>query len=56
MEEYQDQVEGRNSVIELLESKKDVNKIFVEKGEKHRIYSKNNCNCKGKKNCYCRKR
>lgn len=56
MEEYQDQVEGRNSVIELLESKKDVNKIFVEKGEKHRIYPKNNCNGKAKKNCYCRKR
>ena len=56
MEEYQDQVEGRNSVIELLESKKDVNKIFIEKGEKHRVYLKNNCNGKAKKNCYCRKR
>lgn len=32
---YQDQVEGRNAVIELLESGKDINKIFVTKGEKH---------------------
>lgn len=30
-----DQVEGRNSVLELLESGKDVNKIFVTRGEKH---------------------
>ena len=30
-----DQVEGRNSVIELLESGRDINKIFVAKGEKH---------------------
>ena len=34
-ENYNDQVEGRNSVIELLESGKDINKIFIEKGEKH---------------------
>lgn len=32
---YNDQVEGRNAVIELLESGKDINKIFVTKGEKH---------------------
>ena len=32
---YDDQVEGRNSVIELLESGKDINKIFITKGEKH---------------------
>ena len=32
---YDDQVEGRNSVLELLESNKDINKIFVTKGEKH---------------------
>ena len=32
---YEDQVEGRNAVIELLESGKDINKIFVTKGEKH---------------------
>lgn len=32
---FQDQIEGRNSVLELLESGKDINKIFIEKGEKH---------------------
>lgn len=32
---YDDQVEGRNSVLELLESEKDINKIFVTRGEKH---------------------
>ncbi|MBO5478846.1 MAG: 23S rRNA (guanosine(2251)-2'-O)-methyltransferase RlmB [Clostridia bacterium] len=31
---YQDQVEGRNAVLELLESGKDINKIYMEKGEK----------------------
>ena len=31
----QDQVEGRNSVIELLESGRDINKIFIQSGEKH---------------------
>ena len=30
-----EQVEGRNSVIELLESGKDINKIFITRGEKH---------------------
>lgn len=34
-ETFSDQIEGRNSVLELLETGKDVNKIFVEKGEKH---------------------
>ncbi len=33
--EYQDQVEGRNSVLELLEAGKDINKIFVASGEHH---------------------
>lgn len=32
---FDDQIEGRNSVLELLESGKDVNKIFVARGEKH---------------------
>ena len=32
---FDDQVEGRNSVLELLESEKDINKIFVTKGERH---------------------
>ena len=35
MKEYSDQIEGRNAVLELLESGKNINKIFVEKGEKH---------------------
>ncbi len=33
--EYLDQIEGRNSVIELLESGRDINKIFIQSGEKH---------------------
>ena len=33
--DYDDQVEGRNSVLELLESEKDINKIFIAKGERH---------------------
>lgn len=32
---YDDIVAGRNAVLELLKSEKDVNKIFVERGEKH---------------------
>ena len=32
---YDDQIEGRNAVLELLESGKDINKIYVAKGEKH---------------------
>ena len=31
----ENQVEGRNAVIELLDSGKDINKIFVQAGEKH---------------------
>lgn len=33
--EYNDQIEGRNAVLELLEAKRDINKILVAKGEKH---------------------
>ena len=33
---YEDQVEGRNAVLELLESGKDINKIYIAKGEKDR--------------------
>ena len=33
--QYDDQVEGRNSVIELLESGRDINKIFISNGEKN---------------------
>ena len=32
---FDDQIEGRNSVLELLESGKDINKIYITKGEKH---------------------
>ena len=32
---YEDQVEGRNAVLELLESDRDINKIFISDGEKH---------------------
>ena len=32
---FDDQIEGRNAVLELLESGKDINKIFIAKGEKH---------------------
>lgn len=33
--EYEDIVAGRNAVLELLKSDKDINKLFIEKGEKH---------------------
>ena len=32
---YDDIIEGRNSVIELLNSDRDINKIFVQSGERH---------------------
>ena len=32
---FEDIVEGRNAVLELLESGKDINKIFIQNGEKH---------------------
>ena len=32
---YEDKVEGRNSVLELLNSDRDINKIYIQKGEKH---------------------
>ena len=34
-ENENDQVEGRNAVLELLESGRDINKIYVQSGEKH---------------------
>ena len=34
LQETVNQVEGRNSVIELLKSGKDINKLFIQKGEK----------------------
>lgn len=45
----EDQVEGRNSVIELLESDRDINKIFIMKGEKHGSINKIIAMAKGKK-------
>ncbi len=33
--EYEDIIEGRNAVLELLNSERDINKIFVQNGEKH---------------------
>ena len=35
MKDYEDVVVGRNSVTELLKSDRDINKIFVQRGEKH---------------------
>lgn len=35
---YDDIIYGRNSVLELLKSNQDVNKIYVQRGEKHRFY------------------
>lgn len=32
---FDDQIEGRNSVLELLESGRDINKIYIQTGEKH---------------------
>ncbi len=32
---FEDQVEGRNAVLELLESNRDINKIYIADGEKH---------------------
>ena len=31
---FEDIIEGRNAVLELLESGKDINKIFIQNGEK----------------------
>ncbi len=38
---YEDVVYGRNSVLELLKAGKDINKIFIERGEKQRFYQRN---------------
>ena len=34
-ETYEDIVAGRNPVMELIKSGKDINKLFIERGEKH---------------------
>ena len=33
--DYQDQIEGRNAILEFLKSGKDINKIYIAAGEKH---------------------
>ena len=33
--DYEDIIAGRNAVLELLKSDKDINKLYVERGEKH---------------------
>lgn len=45
---FDDQVEGRNSVLELLETEKDINKIFVSRGEKQGSINKIIGRAKGK--------
>lgn len=52
MEDYESQVEGRNSVLELLSTEKDINKIFVQKGEKHGSINKILSLAKAKKIVY----
>ena len=47
--DYSDQIEGRNAVLELLESGKDINKILIEKGEKHGSINKIIAKAKEKK-------
>lgn len=34
-EKFESQVEGRNAVLELLETDRDINKIYIQSGEKH---------------------
>ena len=34
-DEYDDLVYGRNAVLEVLKSNRDINKIFIERGQKH---------------------
>ena len=45
---FDDQVEGRNSILELLEAEKDINKIFVTRGEKQGSINKIIGRAKGK--------
>ncbi len=45
---FDDQVEGRKSVLELLESEKDINKIYVTRGEKQGSINKIIGRAKGK--------
>lgn len=45
---FDDQVEGRNSVLELLESEKDINKIYLTRGDKQGSINKIIGRAKGK--------
>ena len=45
---FDDQVEGRNSVLELLETDKDINKIYITRGEKQGSINKIIGRAKGK--------
>ena len=46
---YDDQIEGRNAVLELLESNKDINKIYITAGEKRGSINKIIAKAKEKK-------
>ena len=48
-EKFNDQIEGRNSVLELLQTDRDINKIMIAKGEKHGSINKILAIAKGKK-------
>ena len=48
-EKFNDQVEGRNAVLELLETDRDVNKIYIQSGEKHGSINKIIAMAKAKK-------
>ncbi len=48
------QVEGRNAVMELIDSEKDINKIFVLSRKETCKNKSNTFKSKSKRNCYCR--
>ena len=48
------QVEGRNAVMELINSNKDINKIFVQTGERHGSITKIIAKAKANRSCSCR--
>ncbi len=48
-EKFTDQIEGRNAILELLETDRDINKIMIAKGEKHGSINKIITTAKAKK-------
>jgi len=46
---YEDVVAGRNAVLELLKADKDINKLYIERGEKHGSISEIIAKAKDKK-------